>query len=98
MAVLRVIPFDIPTFEALRLPLSWRGSRSPSAWCWSRVTGSGKIARWRWWLSTSTGKAHHRWEPDRILHRDVHCSITQRQSAQTRSVQPVRAALREDPT
>jgi Tfp pilus assembly pilus retraction ATPase PilT len=38
MVVMRVIPIDIPNFEALRLPPVLSASRTPSAaWCSSRA-------------------------------------------------------------
>ena len=38
MIVMRVIPFEVPTFEELGLPRCWRGSPTRSAaWCSSRA-------------------------------------------------------------
>jgi len=105
MAVLRVIPFDIPTFEALRLPpvmaritLAERGMVLVTG-----VTGSGKSST----LAAMVGYINqHRKKhiitlenPIEFLHRDVHCSITQRDvTTDTETFDTgLRAALREDP-
>lgn len=105
MAVLRVIPFEVPSFEALRLPpvlariaLAERGLVLVTG-----ITGSGKSST----LAAMVGYINqHRKRhiitlenPIEFLHRDVHCSITQREiGTDTESwASGLRGALREDP-
>ncbi|NJD10757.1 MAG: type IV pilus twitching motility protein PilT [Gemmatimonadetes bacterium] len=105
MTVLRVIPFDVPTFEALRLPsvlariaLAERGLVLVTG-----VTGSGKSST----LAAMVGYINQNRKrhiitlenPIEFLHRDVHCSITQREiGMDTDSFDSgLRGALREDP-
>lgn len=105
MAVMRVVPFDIPTFEELRLPpvlgtvaLSERGLVLVTG-----ITGSGKTTT----LAAIIGHINrHRRKhiitlenPIEYLHRDVNCSVTQREiGMDTASFeQGLRSALREDP-
>ena len=105
MAVLRVIPFDIPSFEALRLPpvlariaLSERGLVLVTG-----ITGSGKsstLAAMVGYINQNRKKHIITLEnPIEFLHRDVHSSITQREvTTDTESFGTgLRAALREDP-
>jgi twitching motility protein PilT len=105
MAVLRVIPFDIPSFESLRLPpvlgriaLAERGLVLVTG-----VTGSGKsstLAAMVGYINQNRKKHIITLEnPIEFLHRDVHCSITQREvTADTENWETgLRAALREDP-
>ena len=105
MIVMRVIPFTVPTLESLRLP----GALEPLAESErglvlvTGVSGSGKS-------STVAAMVHHinRTQhkhvvtienPIEFLHRDLSCSITQREvGVDTESiVVGLRAALRQDP-
>jgi twitching motility protein PilT len=105
MIVMRVIPFTVPTIESLRLPevlkqiaLSDRGLVLVSG-----VSGSGKS-------STIAAMMHHInltlhkhvvtiENPIEFLHRDVNCSITQREVGVDTTTLAIglRAALRQDP-
>jgi len=105
MIVMRVIPFTVPTIESLRLPevltqvaVSERGLVLVSG-----VAGSGKS-------STVAALVHHInltlhkhvvtiEDPIEFLHRDVNCSITQREvGVDTDTLAAgLRAALRQDP-
>jgi twitching motility protein PilT len=105
MVVMRVIPIDIPSFEALRLPpilaamaLSERGLVLVTG-----VTGSGKSST----LAAMIGYINQQRQrhvitlenPIEFLHRDIKCSITQREiGMDTESFETgLRGALREDP-
>jgi len=105
MIVMRVIPIEIPNFEALRLPpvlsklaLSERGLVLVTG-----VTGSGKSST----LAAMVGhinqnRARHvitLENPIEFLHRDINCSITQREiGSDTASFESgLKSALREDP-
>jgi twitching motility protein PilT len=105
MAVLRVIPIEVPDFDALRLPpvlshisLSERGLVLVTG-----VTGSGKSSTLAAMVGhiNKTRKKHILTleNPIEFLHRDVHSSITQREvGSDTDSFETgLRAALREDP-
>ncbi|MGI9039944.1 MAG: type IV pilus twitching motility protein PilT [Gemmatimonadales bacterium] len=105
MIVMRVIPFTVPTIESLRLPevlkevaVSERGLVLVTG-----VSGSGKS-------STVAAMVHHInhtqhkhivtiENPIEFLHRDLSCSITQREvGVDTDSLAiGLRAALRQDP-
>jgi len=105
MIVMRVIPFAVPTIESLRLPevlkqiaVSERGLVLVSG-----LSGSGKS-------STVAALVHHInltlhkhvvtvEDPIEFLHRDVNCSITQREvGVDTDTLATgLRAALRQDP-
>jgi twitching motility protein PilT len=105
MIVMRVVPFTVPTIESLRLPetlmevaVSERGLVLVTG-----VSGSGKS-------STVAAMVHHinRTQhkhvvtienPIEFLHRDLSCSITQREvGVDTDSLAVgLRAALRQDP-
>ena len=105
MIVLRVIPFDVPTFEALHLPpsLGQVAAAERGMILVTGVTGSGKT-------STMAAMIHHINQtqhkhvltlenPIEFLHRDVNCSITQREiGTDTDDFRMgLRAALRQDP-
>jgi twitching motility protein PilT len=105
MIVMRVVPFTVPTIESLRLPetlmvvaVSERGLVLVTG-----VSGSGKS-------STVAAMVHHInraqhkhvvtiENPIEFLHRDLSCSITQREvGVDTDSLAVgLRAALRQDP-
>jgi len=105
MIVMRVIPFTVPTIESLRLPpvLERLAESEGGLVLVTGVSGSGKS-------STVAGMVHHinRTQhkhvvtienPIEFLHRDLSCSITQREvGVDTDSlVIGLRAALRQDP-
>jgi twitching motility protein PilT len=105
MIVMRVIPFTVPTIESLRLPdaLKLVAESDRGLVLVTGVSGSGKS-------STVAAMVHHinRTQhkhvvtienPIEFLHRDLSCSITQREvGVDTESlVIGLRAALRQDP-
>jgi len=105
MIVMRVIPFTVPTIEALRLPevLKQIAESDRGLVLVSGVSGSGKS-------STIAAMVHHInrtlhkhvvtiENPIEFLHRDLTCSITQREvGVDTDSLAVgLRAALRQDP-
>ncbi|HEX6106984.1 MAG TPA: PilT/PilU family type 4a pilus ATPase [Gemmatimonadales bacterium] len=105
MIVMRVIPFTVPTIESLRLPevLKQIAEAERGLVLVTGVSGSGKS-------STVAAMVHHinRTQqkhvvtvenPIEFLHRDLSCSITQREvGVDTDSlVIGLRAALRQDP-
>ncbi len=105
MIVMRVIPFTVPTLESLRLPeaLKQIAEAERGLVLVTGVSGSGKS-------STIAAMVHHinRTQqkhvvtvenPIEFLHRDLSCSITQREvGVDTDSlVIGLRAALRQDP-
>jgi twitching motility protein PilT len=105
MIVMRVIPFTVPTIESLRLPevLAQIAEGERGLVLVTGVSGSGKS-------STVAAMVHHinRTQhkhvvtienPIEFLHRDLSCSITQREvGVDTDSLTiGLRAALRQDP-
>lgn len=105
MIVMRVIPFAVPTLEQLGLPesLSRLTEHKAGLILVTGVTGSGKT-------STIAAMLHHMNQsqqrhivtienPIEYLHRDLSCSLTQREvGVDTESVGVgLRAALRQDP-
>ncbi|MGH7590680.1 MAG: type IV pilus twitching motility protein PilT [Gemmatimonadales bacterium] len=105
MVVMRVIPFALPTFEGLGLPDAVRQlSESDRGLVFvTGVTGSGKT-------STVAAMVHHVNQtlqkhiltlesPIEYLHRDINCSVTQREiGVDTESFAVgLRAGLRQDP-
>ena len=105
MIVMRVIPFTVPTIESLRLPevLQKIAEADRGLVLVTGVSGSGKS-------STVAAMVHHvnRTQhkhvvtienPIEFLHRDLSCSITQREvGVDTESIAVgLRAALRQDP-
>jgi twitching motility protein PilT len=105
MIVMRVIPFTVPTIESLRLPeaLKQVAESERGLILVTGVSGGGKS-------STVAAMVHHinRTQhkhvvtienPIEFLHRDLTCSITQREvGVDTESlVVGLRAALRQDP-
>jgi len=105
MIVMRVIPFGIPTLEDLGLPDAIRGlaDSKHGLVLVTGVSGSGKS-------STIAAMLHHMnqnqqrhivtiEDPIEFLHRDLSCSMTQREvGIDTPSVRVgIRAALRQDP-
>jgi len=105
MVVMRVIPFEVPTFERLELPpvLERIAEADRGMIVVTGVTGSGKS-------STMAAIVHHINQtlnkhivtlenPIEFLHRDLNSSVTQREvGADTDNfVVGLRAALRQDP-
>ena len=105
MIVMRVIPFTVPTVESLRLPEALKSIAEADRGLVlvTGVSGSGKS-------STIAAMVHHINKtqqkhvvtvenPIEFLHRDLSCSITQREvGVDTESlVVGLRAALRQDP-
>jgi twitching motility protein PilT len=105
MIVMRVIPFTVPTIESLRLPevLKQIAEADRGLVLVSGVSGSGKS-------STVAAMVHHInrtlhkhvvtiENPIEFLHRDLSCSITQREvGVDTESIIiALKAALRQDP-
>jgi twitching motility protein PilT len=105
MIVMRVIPFTVPTIESLGLPevLKHVAESDRGIVLVSGVSGSGKS-------STVAAMVHHInrtlhkhvvtiESPIEFLHRDLSCSITQREvGVDTESIAiGLRAALRQDP-
>ena len=105
MIVMRVIPFDVPTFDTLKLPpiLASIASAERGMILVTGVTGSGKS-------STMAAMVNHINQtqnkhvvtlenPIEFLHRDINCSVTQREiGVDTDDFRAgLRAALRQDP-
>jgi twitching motility protein PilT len=105
MAVMRVIPIEIPNFDALRLPpvLAAITQSERGLVLVTGVTGSGKSSTLAAMIGyiNQTKKRHiiTLENPIEFLHRDIHSSITQREvGSDTDSFDTgLRAALREDP-
>jgi twitching motility protein PilT len=105
MIVMRVIPFDVPTFETLKLPpiLATVAAAEHGMVLVTGETGSGKS-------STMAAMVNHINQtqnkhivtlenPIEFLHRDISCSVTQREiGVDTDDFRAgLRAALRQDP-
>ena len=105
MIVMRVIPFDVPTFETLGLPapLTTIASAEQGLVLVTGAAGSGKT-------STMAAMVHHINQtqqrhiltlenPIEFLHRDLNSSVTQREvGVDTESFRfGLRAAMRQDP-
>jgi twitching motility protein PilT len=105
MIVMRVIPFEIPTFEQLGLPavLSDVASLERGLVLVTGVTGSGKSSTQAAMIGYMNQNMRRHVvtleNPIEFLHRDLHCSITQREvGIDTDSFRVgLRAALRQDP-
>jgi twitching motility protein PilT len=105
MIVMRVIPFEVPTFDKLNLPrvLGDIAEVERGMILVTGVTGSGKsstMAAMVNHINTVTNKHIVTLEnPIEFLHRDLQSSITQREiGADTESFKVgLRAALRQDP-
>jgi twitching motility protein PilT len=105
MIVMRVIPFEVPTFEALKLPpiMARVAGAERGMVLVTGVTGSGKsstMAALINYINANTNKHILSLEnPIEFLHRDIQCSITQREiGPDTESFKMgLRAALRQDP-
>lgn len=105
MIVLRVIPFEVPTFEKLRLPaaIAKVGDAERGMVLVTGVTGSGKsstMAALVNYVNTTRNRHIVTLEnPIEFIHTDAQCSITQREvGIDTESFKTgLRAALRQDP-
>jgi twitching motility protein PilT len=105
MIVMRVIPFEVPSFEKLHLPpvLAKVASAERGMVLVTGVTGSGKsstLAAVVNYINTNAQKHIVTLEnPIEFLHRDINCSLTQREiGTDTESFRTgLRAALRQDP-
>jgi len=105
MIVMRVIPFDIPTFESLKLPsvLTTIAAAERGMILVAGVTGSGKSSTMAAILNhiNQTNQKHvvTLENPIEFLHRDINSSITQREiGVDTDDFRAgLRAALRQDP-
>jgi len=105
MIVLRVIPFDVPTFESLRLPpaLAQVATAERGMILVTGVTGSGKSSTMAAMINHINQNQHKHVltleNPIEFLHRDINCSITQREiGTDTDDFRMgLRAALRQDP-
>jgi twitching motility protein PilT len=105
MIVMRVIPFEVPTFEKLRMPEVMRRVTEAERGMIlvTGVTGSGKsstMAAMINHINSSRNKHIVTLEnPIEFLHRDLQSSITQREiGVDTESFRSgLRAALRQDP-
>src|SRR5256714_14531215 len=105
MIVMRVIPFDVPTFESLKLPavLAQVANAERGMILVTGVTGSGKSSTMAAIINHINQNQHRHIltleNPIEFLHRDINCSVTRREigvdTADFRS--GLRAALRQDP-
>ena len=105
MIVMRVIPFEVPTFEKLTLPpvLKTIADAERGMILVTGVTGSGKSSTMAAMINHINATKHKHVvtleNPLEFLHRDIQCSITQREiGVDTESFRMgLRAALRQDP-
>src|SRR5881296_316839 len=105
MIVLRVIPFDVPSFESLKLPpvLTTVAAAERGMILVTGVTGSGKSSTMAAIINhiNQTQNKHvvTLENPIEFLHRDISCSVTQREiGVDTDDFRAgLRAALRQDP-
>src|SRR2546422_2899683 len=105
MIVMRVIPFDVPTFEALKLPavLGEVANAERGMILVTGVTGSGKSSTMAAIINYINQNQHRHIltleNPIEFLHRDINCSVTQREiGVDTDDFRTgLRAALRQDP-
>ncbi|HTR19783.1 MAG TPA: PilT/PilU family type 4a pilus ATPase [Gemmatimonadales bacterium] len=105
MIVMRVIPFDVPSFETLKLPtaLTQVAAAERGMILVTGVTGSGKSSTMAAIVNHINQTQHKHVltleNPIEFLHRDINCSITQREiGTDTDDFRMgLRAALRQDP-
>src|SRR5467141_3923815 len=105
MIVLRVIPFDVPSFESLKLPpvLTTVAAAERGMILVTGVTGSGKSSTMAAIINhiNQTQNKHvvTLENPIEFLHRDINCSVTQREiGVDTDDFRAgLRAAMRQDP-
>src|SRR6266568_3686575 len=86
MIVMRVVPFDVPTFETLKLPavLAEVASAERGMILVTGVTGSGKSSTMAAIINHINQNQHRHIltleNPIEFLHRDINCSVTQRET------------------
>src|SRR3989442_10913566 len=105
MIVMRVIPFDVPTFDSLKLPsvLAQVAQAERGMILVTGVTGSGKSSTMAAVINHINQTQHKHVltleNPIEFLHRDISCSVTQREiGTDTDDFRMgLRAALRQDP-
>jgi twitching motility protein PilT len=105
MIVMRVIPFDVPSFESLNLPpiLAQVAAVEKGLVLVTGVSGSGKSSTVAAILNHINQNQHRHIltieDPIEFLHRDINCSVTQREvGVDTPDFRHgLRAALRQDP-
>ena len=105
MIVMRLIPFDVPTFESLKLPavLAQVAAAERGMILVTGVTGSGKSSTMAAIINhINQNQQRHILtleNPIEFLHRDINCSVTQREiGTDTDDFRMgLRAALRQDP-
>src|SRR5438034_4092628 len=105
MIVMRVIPFDVPTFESLKLPavLAEVANAERGMILVTGVTGSGKSSTMAAIINHINQNQHRHVgtleNPIEFLHRDINCSITQREIGVDTDdfASGLRATLRQDP-
>ncbi|HVZ47621.1 MAG TPA: PilT/PilU family type 4a pilus ATPase [Gemmatimonadaceae bacterium] len=105
MIVMRVIPFEVPTFDKLKLPavLKTIAETERGMILVTGVTGSGKSSTMAALINHINATTHKHIlsleNPIEFLHRDIQSSITQREiGVDTDSFKMgLRAALRQDP-
>jgi twitching motility protein PilT len=105
MIVMRVIPFQVPTVESLRLPpvMSRIASTERGMVLVTGVTGSGKSSSLAAMVNHINAQMHKHIvtleQPIEFLHRDINSSVTQREvGIDTDSFKDgLKAALRQDP-
>jgi len=105
MIVMRVIPFDVPTFESLKLPavLAEVANVERGMILVTGVTGSGKSSTMAAIINHINQNQHRHVltleNPIEFLHRDINCSVTQREiGVDTDDFRTgLLAALRQDP-
>ncbi len=105
MIVMRVIPFDVPTFESLKLPsvLPTIASAERGMILVTGETGSGKSSTMAAIVNHINQTQHKHIvtleNPIEFLHRDISSSVTQREiGVDTEDFRTgLRAALRQDP-
>src|SRR6267142_1101815 len=105
MIVMRVIPFDVPTFESLKLPavLAEVANVERGMILVTGVTGSGKSSTMAAIINHINQNQNRHVltleNPIEFLHRDINCSVTQREiGVDTDDFRTgLLAALRQDP-
>jgi twitching motility protein PilT len=105
MIVMRVIPFEVPSFDKLKLPpvLKTIAEAERGMILVTGVTGSGKSSTMAAMINHINATTHKHIlsleNPIEFLHRDIQCSVTQREiGVDTDSFKMgLRAALRQDP-
>ncbi len=105
MVVMRVIPFDVPTLESLQLPdtLARIAESDKGLVLVTGVSGSGKTSTIAAMINHINRSRHKHIvtieNPIEFLHRDINCSVTQRDvGVDTESFSVgLAAALRQDP-